>query len=157
MNRMHRKYPLTTSPSIVVVQGAYESFCAPAEQETECSPSQVDYIDDYQQTVFIVDALVQDWLTFQVLVVEWQAQRGAMSSITEAVLCPAYQSLIGMGERIIPFLLLQLENEGDEPDQWFWALAAITRANPVRDEDRGDYVKMAKAWLEWGKREGYAW
>ena len=72
-------------------------------------------------------------------------------------MCPAYQSIIGMGESVVPLILSQLYNEGDEPDQWFWALTAITGANPVKDEDRGDFVKMAQVWLEWGLREGYVW
>jgi hypothetical protein len=143
---------------MVVIQGAYDLFCAPREQETECYSGTVVYqVDDFQQTALVIDALVTDWLAFQRLVSEWQTQRGAMSSITEAALCPAYQSIIGIGESVVPFLLLHLQTEGDEPDQWFWALAAITRSDPVRDEDRGDYVKMARAWLDWGKREGYAW
>jgi hypothetical protein len=78
-----------------------------------------------------------------------------MSSITEAVLCPAYQSLIGMGEEAVAFILSQLESEGTEPDQWFWALRAITGADPVEESDRGNYLRMAQSWLEWGKKNGY--
>ena len=80
-----------------------------------------------------------------------------MSSITEAVLCSAYQSIIGMGELAVPFLFAQLDSEGNEPDQWFWALQAITGADPVKDEDRGNYVNMAASWLDWAKNQGYAW
>jgi hypothetical protein len=79
-----------------------------------------------------------------------------MSSITEAILCPAYQSIIGMGELAVPFILVQLESERDDPDQWFWALKAITGADPVDAGDRGNYANMARAWLQWGKNLGYA-
>ena len=72
-------------------------------------------------------------------------------------MCPAYQTIIGMGETAIPFVLAQLESEGEEPDQWFWALAALTGACPVNDDDRGNYQKMALSWLQWGKQKGYAW
>lgn len=80
-----------------------------------------------------------------------------MSSITSAAFCPAYQSIIGMGPVAVPLIFAQLECEGNEPDQWFWALKAILGYDPVRDEDRGDYVRMAESWLNWAKSEGYAW
>jgi len=98
---------------------------------------------------------VNDWMKFKRLVSEWHCERGAMSSITEAVLCPAYQSLIGMGEAAVPFILSQLESEGTNPDQWFWALRAITGADPVEESDRGNYLRMAESWLKWGMTNGY--
>jgi hypothetical protein len=93
---------------------------------------------------------------FQALVIQWHHERGAMSSITEAALCPAYRCIIGMGMIALPMILSQLKSEGDDPDQWFWALKAITGADPVADEDRGDFVAMAQKWLEWAaQREAY--
>jgi hypothetical protein len=80
-----------------------------------------------------------------------------MSSITEMAMCPAYLSIIGMGPTVVPFLIRQLELEQDEPDQWFWALRTITGADPVKNEDRGDYLKMAQSWIEWMKNTDYAW
>jgi hypothetical protein len=38
--------------------------------------------------------------------------------------------------------------------QWFWALEAITEANPVPREAAGKVRRMARAWLEWGKQQG---
>jgi hypothetical protein len=140
---------------IPVIQGAYEQFCtAPTPQEAR-----------YDQTVtyrlialpimrplLATEPPVEDWLRFQQLVEQWQTERGTMSSITEAVLCPAYQSIIGMGELALPFIFAQLRSEGDEPDQWFWALKAITGADPVPLEDRGNYPRMSAAWLEWANQ-----
>jgi len=79
-----------------------------------------------------------------------------MSSITEGAACPAYQSIIGMGPIAIPMIMDTLQAEGDEPDQWFWALKALTGADPVSEEDRGNYRAMTASWLDWGKRAGYA-
>ena len=93
---------------------------------------------------------------FHVLVEAWRTERGATSSITKMATCPSYQRIIAMGEKAVPLMLREMEMEGDEPDQWFWALAAITGADPVPDEARGDMVAMAKAWLDWGLRR-YAW
>jgi hypothetical protein len=67
-----------------------------------------------------------------------------------------YQMIIAMGQNVVPYIFAQLKAEGDEPDQWFWALRMITRANPVRPEDQGDFRAMAKAWLEWGARRELA-
>ncbi|MDE0105247.1 MAG: hypothetical protein OXN89_22965 [Bryobacterales bacterium] len=61
-----------------------------------------------------------------------------------------------MGDRALRPILEQLEAEGDDPDQWFWALQVITGEDPVKREDRGNFRKMAKAWLEWARYEGYA-
>jgi hypothetical protein len=97
---------------------------------------------------FEKDAL--KWLRFELLMQDWRKQRGASSSITKAVTSPAYQAIIGMGEPAVPIILAQIRSEGDDPDQWFWALECITQENPTLPEDRGSNLKMAKAWLAWG-------
>ena len=63
-----------------------------------------------------------------------------------------------MGEKAVPFILVELQRELaiGEPDDWFVALWAITGENPVPLESRGNLKEMAKAWLEWGYRVGYA-
>jgi len=63
--------------------------------------------------------------------------------------------IIGMGEKAIPLILRQMENEGDEPDQWFWALQILTEADPVPQEQRGDYAVMARTWLNWAFQNWY--
>ncbi len=97
----------------------------------------------------------EDSLKFQQLASDWYRQRGASSSLTQGAVCPAYQQIIGMGERALPLILLQLQREGDDPDQWFWALQVITGEQPAEEEDRGNFLSMARAWLEWGKTNGY--
>jgi hypothetical protein len=87
---------------------------------------------------------------------EWKAQRGHHASSAKLAMHPAYQKIIGMGPDVVPLLLRELASER-EPDAWFWALRAITEANPVPDEARGDGRAMALAWLEWGKDQGYQW
>ena len=57
-----------------------------------------------------------------------------------------------MGEKVVPRLLAELRRD---PDDWFWALHAITGANPVPAESRGDVHAMADAWLHWGLQRGY--
>lgn len=93
---------------------------------------------------------------FQRLRDEWYEQRGSTSSITQMAMCPAYQRIIGMGPDAIPFILRQLQSEGDQPDMWFWALRVLTNADPVSENERGDFVAMAASWLSWA-RGRYAW
>lgn len=54
----------------------------------------------------------------------------------------------------MPLLLRELERE---PDHWFWALKAITGADPVPEACRGKVRDMARSWVEWGRRQGYRW
>lgn len=144
--------------SIVVILEAYERFFL-----TEENPAVTSFLTGHlfmpvePQAVLVSDDEAEEWLKFQCLVAEWRVQRGAMSSITEAALCSAYQRIIGMGPVAVPFILSELASEGDEPDQWFWALKAITGEDPVSDEDRGDFLAMSHAWLDWAKRGMYAW
>ena len=90
-------------------------------------------------------------LAFRRLTDEWRRNRGFTSSATEMAMQPAYQRIIGMGPAAAPLILRELEQE---PDHWFWALKAITGADPARPEDRGDIIAMQRAWLDWGRRRG---
>lgn len=91
---------------------------------------------------------------FQALAEAWRREVQFLSSVTEMVLHPAYQRIIGMGAAVVPHLLRELERR---PDHWFWALTAITGADPVKPEDRGKLRKMTEAWLSWGKKQGLIW
>jgi hypothetical protein len=102
-------------------------------------------------------SVVSDYFFFRVLVEKWRVERGSTSSTTEMVLCPAYQSIIGMGPNAVPLILAELASEGDDPDHWFWALQVLTGANPVSEEDEGNLRRMSRAWLEWAASQGYAW
>jgi hypothetical protein len=75
-----------------------------------------------------------------------------ISSTTERATNFAYQQIIGMGEKVLPFIFRELQETGGH---WFWALRAITGENPVGPESRGNINRMAQAWLEWGRQRGY--
>jgi hypothetical protein len=90
--------------------------------------------------------------TFLALAIAWKYGRGPTSSARELAMHPAYQRIIGMGKRVVPFILRELHRE---PDHWFWALTAITGIDPVPKEARGRIDQMAKIWLEWGRVNGY--
>jgi hypothetical protein len=120
-------------------------------------PASTDAVPPSSCPEYFVDGKIKNWIKFQGLVDLWRHERGAMSSITEMSILPAYQKIIGMGEDSVPLILAELKSEGDDPDQWFWALIAITEENPVKPEDQGNFRKMAQAWFQWAEAEGYAW
>lgn len=132
------------------VSEAYYSTAAPS-----CVtpiPCTIDYVTDKRS---------RNWIKFQNLAEQWKTQRGARSSITEAAMLRPYQSIVGMGEDAIEPIISQLRLEGDDPDQWFWALLSISEANDlnppeIQAEDQGDFAKMAQTWIKWAEDNGYA-
>jgi hypothetical protein len=96
-------------------------------------------------------------IRFQKLASRWHAERSATSSIEEMCTTPAYLSIMAMGPSVIPIILRQIQSEGNNPDHWFVALHHLTQGvDPVPDEDKGDLVKMAAAWLKWADQGGDA-
>ena len=89
---------------------------------------------------------------FERLASQWRAERGPASSIRRMAMNFAYQQIIGMGNDAVALILHELKSR---PDHWFWALTAITGANPIPHEDRGKINRMAEAWVRWGKENGY--
>ena len=88
------------------------------------------------------------------LAATWKRERGPHSSSARLAEHPAYQQIIALGPEAIPLLLRELERE---PDHWFRALNALTGANPVLVDSRGNIREMAAAWLRWGRERGYHW
>jgi hypothetical protein len=80
---------------------------------------------------------------------------------------PSCIALRGMGKRIVPFLFRDLETiyASSHPHQLyigricthllFILLSEFTEANPVAERDRGRVPAIAKAWLKWGRDNGY--
>jgi hypothetical protein len=100
-----------------------------------------------------VEVLVRDEQRFQKLASLWKSETKFLSNISKKVMHPAYQKIIGMGELSVPLILHDLAENG--PDDWFWALTAITDENPITEETAGNMAAMTEAWLQWGKRRGY--
>lgn len=88
---------------------------------------------------------------FKELTKQWKADRRFASSTDAIVKHPAYQQIIELGPVVIPFILEELKND---PDYWFWALAALAKTNPVPPESRGDLEEMTATWLDWGRTNG---
>ncbi len=91
---------------------------------------------------------------FNNLAAEWKAERSEVHSGAEIFLLPAYQKIIGLGTGAVTLILRELQRG---LDHWFWALAAITREDPVPAEFKGNMPAMREYWLSWGRRQGYRW
>jgi hypothetical protein len=88
---------------------------------------------------------------FRQLAAQWKERSRHLSNTAQMAMLKPYQQIIGMGERAVPLILEELQRE---PDQWFWALEAITQENPVPPEAAGKVRQMADAWVAWGKQRG---
>lgn len=94
----------------------------------------------------------KDRVEFSLLVAQWEKETSLFSSLDKICMHPAYQRIIGMGEKILSLIFGELERN---PAHWFWALSAITGENPIQPDQRGNLRKMARAWLDWAKSHGY--
>jgi hypothetical protein len=88
---------------------------------------------------------------FRHLASEWKEQSRYLSNTAQMAMLKPYQRIIGMGWPAVPLILEEMRRE---PDQWFWALEAITDENPVPPEAAGQVRLMAQAWIEWGIKQG---
>lgn len=96
-----------------------------------------------------------DRARFEALARKWKEERNPYtSSVAELIDHPAYREIVGMGQVAVPLMLREFQTEA-EPDFWFNALRTITGVNPVPKASRGKLDEMARAWVEWGIREGY--
>lgn len=74
----------------------------------------------------------------------WKSKKKYLSSLTEIVLIPEYQRIIGLGRPALPLIIESLRNS---VDHWFWALRAIV------GEDHGGGAETmngaAEQWIAW--------
>jgi hypothetical protein len=90
---------------------------------------------------------------FHELADKWRTETMVLSDITKKSMNRSYQQVIGLGPDVVPLILQDLQQD---PDDWFWALSAITREDPIKPEHAGNMGLMARDWLEWGKQRGLA-
>lgn len=89
---------------------------------------------------------------FEKLLATWREETALSSSFTEIIINQSYQSIIGLGTEAVPLLMRELTRG---PDHLGWALASITRENPITDEMAGDIIAQTEAWIAWGRLHGY--
>jgi len=85
----------------------------------------------------------------------WREETLYLSDSTRITGHPAYQELIALGPAALPFLFRDLEQTGD--GHLSKALTAITGAQLISDDERGQMRRIAESWLRWAKDNGYRW
>ncbi len=93
----------------------------------------------------------QEKVIFKELADQWRNETRFLSAVDDIAMHPAYQRIIGMGQKAVPLILRELQ---DRLDHWFWALESITGESPVPPEDAGRMQRMRDEWLEWGHSKG---
>jgi hypothetical protein len=88
---------------------------------------------------------------FYRLLRQWKNATEVESSLSNIVMNPAYQKILGMGHDAVPFILEELRL--GSPLWWFWALEYITEANPVPSKYKGKVREMAKCWITYLENE----
>jgi hypothetical protein len=87
---------------------------------------------------------------FSVLASQWNEQTQYLSIGAKAVSHPAYFEIVAMGPKVIPLVLEELR---DRPSQWFVALRALAKIDPV--PPNANRSEAREAWLRWGLQNGY--
>jgi hypothetical protein len=87
---------------------------------------------------------------FSVLADQWRTNTRHLSLVAKKITDPAYLRIIGMGKPALPLLLEVLR---DKPSHWFAALRAVANTDPAGPTANPSEAR--KAWLDWGKAEGY--
>lgn len=82
---------------------------------------------------------------------KWQRDTSYLSSPVDRYSHPSYARIIGLGPDVVSILLRDVR---DNQNDWFYALRAITGANPVKKWMAGDVAKMSHAWVQWGRERG---
>jgi hypothetical protein len=81
---------------------------------------------------------------------QWKRESMGVSSVSEIVMHPAYQLIIGMGERALPMILRDLQQNGGE---WFHALHYIAGYDVAAGSKTVSDARSA--WIKWGYENNY--
>ena len=139
---------IQTSPNDVPVWLGRETM-AVGEESATVSRAFEKFLNEY----FIpVSRESIPFIRFHRLKEKWETETAFLSSVSNIVMHPAYQQIIGMGPAAIPLILREMSIK---KGQWFWALKSITNEDPVKPEQRGIVAEMSKLWLQWGRARGY--
>lgn len=110
--------------------------------------------------------------TFNILAEKWVKETAFHSNDYFIVNHPAYEQIVALGEAALPLIFRELER-AETAVHWPHVLRAITGADPtpppkqlstlgwVVPSHSGwvalDIKAIHKAWLQWGREQGYQW
>ena len=81
---------------------------------------------------------------------KWKRETAHISMTLDIMSHPAYMQIIGLGTRVLPLILRDLQ---ETHSHWFDALAAITRTSPTKVMESGNISTMVSFWLKWAHRK----
>lgn len=93
--------------------------------------------------------------TFYQLAEQWKTETAFWSLSSQRAWNIAYMKIINLGKPVLPLIFRELEASGNS--DWHHALEIITGANPVTADMWGKRGATEKAWLQWGREQGYEW
>lgn len=102
-----------------------------------------------------VRGVVEDLLLkrrFNSLAKQWETETRHTSSTARIIQHSAFQRIIAMGPVAVPLIADRLRSGRTH---WSWALAAITKEDPVPADAAGDMPLVRKLWLELAERKGW--
>lgn len=88
---------------------------------------------------------------FSQIAEKWKNETGGFSTTVQKI-NDSYLDIIGMGKDVVPFILRDLQKPFGTA-HWHYALKAITKENPVPEEDLNKNSKIKEAWITWGKNQ----
>ncbi len=78
----------------------------------------------------------------------WEEETIFSSSISEITNNTAYRTIIGLGQKVLPFIIDDLKKNDNH---WFYALEALTGQNPIKENHKGIIPLMRDDWLKWAE------
>lgn len=136
----------------------------PSSREWQCPVSRGP--SEWREPVRVQERLYRDWrslritltppteepyqttpetaLVFTRLSTEWRRATRFSSMHATSWMHLAYQQIIGLGPSVVPLLVDDMQRGNED---WHWALAAITRANPASEAQSAG--EATEAWIKW--------
>lgn len=145
------KYASDKSCLYVAKQGSFALICRKTGSQSIRSERRDIYTRPTakQWQVFNITIVLPsvDQELFDKLCEQWRNDTLYDSSLAEISFHPAYQTIMAMGDKALPFILRDLERRFGH---WFYALNHIVRLDVA--EGASDLEEARRRWLEWGRR-----
>jgi hypothetical protein len=85
---------------------------------------------------------------FKDLAKQWKEDTLYSSSLEEISFHPAYQTIMAMGEKVLPLIFRELNKQFGH---WFYALAHIAREDAANGAQNLEDARQR--WLDWGRKK----
>lgn len=92
------------------------------------------------------------YLQFPYLKDRWLSETVFFSDPNEIYSNENYRRIIGLGKKIIPYLIEDLETTNTD---WIFALHQITGEDPIEKNHTGKFGLMKSDWLNWADETGW--